>query len=193
MNGEFPQPNQGLQRDEDAPQPGDGAPQPGDGAPQPGDGAPQPGDGAPQPGDGAPQPGDGAPQPGGDAPPAGPSEIPPWCNCGNCRLMPTQMENKCCCARKLPCMSTTPLFQQLVLDANVLDIAMRYHKDVLALDDPRNNENFRHAAYRQYILWQYGRLGQGNRRVVPSCCVLAIRSRYPSPNGIYTGYRPSRI
>ena len=146
VNGEFPQPNQGLQHDEDAPQPRDDAPQPGDGDPQPDD----------------------------DATPAGPSEIPSWCNCGNCQQMPTQIENKCCCARKLP-------FQQLVLDANVLDIAMRYYEDVLALDDPHNNENFWHAAYRQYILWQYARLGQGNRRVVPSCCVLAIRSRYHLP------------
>jgi hypothetical protein len=86
-----------------------------------------------------------------------------------------------------------PLFHQLVLDGNVLDIAMRYREDVLVLDNARNNENFRHAAYRQYIIWQHGRLGQGNRRVIPSCCVLAIRARYPSPNGIYTGFRPARL
>ena len=131
-----------------------------------------------------PQPGPGTPTP---------DDTPDWCKCGLCRIMPTQAENKCCCIRNMPCISTTPLFQQLVLDGNVLDIAMRYREDVLVLDHPRNNENLRHTAYRQYVLWQHGRLGQGNRRVVPSCCVLAIRVRYPSPNGIYTGFRPARL
>ena len=120
-------------------------------------------------------------------------QIPDWCSCGLCRPMPTQVENKCCCNKKMACITTTPLFHQLVLDGNVLDLAMRYREDVLALDHPRNNENFRHAAYRQYVLWQHGRLGQGNRRVVPSCCVLAIRARYPSPNNMYTGFLPARL
>ena len=131
------------------------------------------------------QPGPGAPQPPAD-------DSPDWCNCGLCRVMPTQEENKCCCNTRMPCISIAPLFQQLVLDGNVLDLAMRYREDVLAIDHPRNNGNFRHTAYRQYVLWQHGRLGQGNRRVVPSCCVLAIRTRYPSPNGIYTGFCPTR-
>ena len=107
--------------------------------------------------------------------------------------MPTQEENKCCTRIVRPCISTTPLFLQLVLDPNVLDLAMRYREDVLVLGNVRNNENFRHAAYRQYVLWQHGRLGRGNRRVVPSCCVVKIRARYPSPNGMYTGYRPARL
>ena len=143
-----------------------------------------------------PQPDPEAPQRVAEAPPdpEAPVDGPPdWCNCGHCRAMPTQAENKCCCRRRLQCTSTLDLFQLVVLNGNVLDIAMRYREDVFALDHPRNNENFRHMAYRQYILWQHGRLGQGNRRVVPSCCVLAIRARYPFPNGIYTGYRPSRL
>ena len=121
------------------------------------------------------------------------NDTPDWFKCGSCRNMPTQTENKCCCSKKMPCITTMPLFHQLVLDGNVLDLAMRYRKDVLVMDHTRNNENFRHTAYRQYVLWQYGRLGKGNRRVVPSCCVLAIRLRYPSPNGVYTGYRPARL
>jgi hypothetical protein len=126
-------------------------------------------------------------------PPPPENESPNWCNCGQCREMPTQEENKCCCQTAMPCITTQPLFSQLVLDGNVLDIAMRYREDVLVVDHQRNNENFRHAAYRQFVLWQHGRLGKGNRRIVPSCSVLAIRSRYPSPNGFYVGYRPSRL
>ena len=121
------------------------------------------------------------------------NNLPEWCNCGHCANMPTQEENKCCAQVRRPCISRTNLFRQLVLDGNVLELQMRYREDVLVLDNHRNNENFRHAAYRQYVLWQHGRLGRGNRRVVPSCCVLAIRSRYPSPIGIYTGYMPARV
>lgn len=125
--------------------------------------------------------------------PQPPSEGPEWCFCGHCAQMPTQDENKCCAKRRMPCVTINPLFNQLVLDANVLDIAMRYREDILVMENHRNNENFRHAAYRQFVLWQHGRLGRGNRVVVPSCCVLAIRARYPSPNGVYTGFRPARL
>lgn len=118
---------------------------------------------------------------------------PDWCKCGRCQNMPTPLENRCCTGRRTSCITTTPLFRQLVLDANVLELAMRYREDVMVMDHARNNENFRHTAYRQYVLWQHGRLGKGNRRVVPSCCVMAIRLRYPSPNGLYTGFRPTRL
>ena len=135
--------------------------------------------------------GDGLPA---DPPNPPPNEnVPEWCKCGHCVVMPTQEENKCCTQSRRACVTTTTLFPQVVLDANILDIAMRYREDVLVLDNARNNENFRHAAYRQFVLWQHGHLGRGNRRVVSSCCVTAIRARYPSPNGIYTGYRPARL
>jgi len=47
---------------------------------------------------------------------------------------------------------------------------------------------FRLAAYRQYILWRYGKLGKGNRRVCPSCVVVVVRSVYPSADGVYMGF-----
>ncbi|CAB4029562.1 Hypothetical predicted protein [Paramuricea clavata] len=126
-------------------------------------------------------------------PPDHPNEDLAWCYCGACRSMPTQTENKCCCKRRMQCMTTMPLFQHIVLDANVLEIQMRYREDILAMAHHRNNENFRHAAYRQFVLWHHGKLGKGDRRVVPSCCVLAIRARYPSANGFYVGFRPARL
>lgn len=45
-------------------------------------------------------------------------------------------------------------FYTVVLDELVLEVAMRYHNDVLA--EPRDdniNRSRRHAAYRQYIMW----------------------------------------
>ncbi len=132
---------------------------------------------------------------GGDQPPSPDpdDDTPEWCNCGHCIVMPTQEENKCCTTVRRPCISRTNIFRQVVTDGNVLEIAMRYREDVLVLNNVRDNQSFRHAAYRQYVLWQHGRLGRGNRRVVPSCCVVAIRTRFPSPNGVYTGYRPARL
>ena len=32
-------------------------------------------------------------------------------------------------------------------------------------------------------------LGRGQRRVVPSCVVWAVRSHYPAPDGHYLGFK----
>ena len=50
-------------------------------------------------------------------------------------------------------------------------------------------ESFRKAAYRQFALWKYGKLGRGNRRVLPACAVRLIRQAYPSADGRYMGFR----
>ena len=81
------------------------------------------------------------------------NETPNWCYCDMCRNMPTQEENKCCCANQMSCITIQPLFSQLVLDGNALEIAMRFREDALVYDNHRNNEHFRHAAYRQFVLW----------------------------------------
>ena len=52
---------------------------------------------------------------------------------------------------------------------------------------------YRLAAYRHLVLWLNGHLGQGNRVPLPSCAVCKIRSRYPDPNGRYTGFKPTRL
>ena len=75
------------------------------------------------------------------------SNSPNWCKCGLCVAMPTQVENKCCTQSVRECITRNPLFHQIVLDGNILDVAMRYREDILAMEHPRNNENFRHAAY----------------------------------------------
>ena len=92
-----------------------------------------------------------SPQPPSPQPPSPPHHDahPEWCRCGNCREMATPVENKCCTRRRNACITHTQLFTQLVLDAHVLDVAMNYRADVMAANPNRDNDGFRHAAYRQ--------------------------------------------
>ncbi|XP_052213985.1 uncharacterized protein LOC127832518 [Dreissena polymorpha] len=132
---------------------------------------------------------------GGYHPPEG-AESPDWCVCGKCREMPTQAERICCEREPRHCFSLLPDFTVLVLDPAVLRLARLQRRDILLLDDADEEDPHkanRHAAYRQYILWAHGRLGVGNRRVIPSCCVWAIRDKYPNPFQIYVGFVPARL
>ena len=138
---------------------------------------------------------DSQPPPGPNPPPRGPHHpTPSWCRCAHCREMPTDIEKKCCKPRRNQrCISLTGEFARLCLDNMVLEIAMRVHEDLVADDPARNNAAYRHQAYRCYIYWQHGRLGQGNRRVIPSCVVWAIRTMWPEPTGIYKGFVPGGV
>ena len=93
------------------------------------------------------------------------------------------------CCRKRPCVTTQEFFESAVLDMNVLSIAIVNRSDVYADDPDYSPSSYRKAAYRQWILWNYGYLGRGQRRVVPLCVVWAVRKRYPAPDGYYLGFK----
>ena len=126
----------------------------------------------------------------GDPPAAGTPGVP-WCSCDNCRDMPTDREKVCCGHDH--CSSALGHFLQICLDEAYLRVHRQYWGDVTGLGNIRepgdDNREFRYAAYRHYIFWQYGSLGQGNRRVIPSCCVCKIRDKFPDPHGQYAGFQ----
>ena len=64
----------------------------------------------------------------------GPSESPgannnlSWCVCGRCRNMATPDENVCC--RNPRCLTTTDMFETIVLNRDVLSVAIVHRADV---------------------------------------------------------------
>ena len=71
----------------------------------------------------------------------------PWCVCGKSREMEQPNENICC--RKQPCICTTEYFTSVVLDTNVLSIAIVNRSDVYADDPDYSPASYRKSAYRQ--------------------------------------------
>ena len=78
------------------------------------------------------------------------------------------------------------------LDRENIQTAIRNLADTFVFAPMYENKAMRHAAYRQYVMWQHARLGSGRRLVTPSCYVWAVRNLYSPPTGVYTGFIPSR-
>ena len=113
--------------------------------------------------------------------------VPEWCKCGQCRTMPQEIENKCCNQRS--CVSLCRRFQKLCLDPEYLQLSIRNTNDIRNDRDDNSSRAFRKTAYRHFIIDKYGYLGKNKKMVCPSCCLLAIRRYYPSPTGVYMGFR----
>lgn len=117
--------------------------------------------------------------------------VPDWCKCGHCRQMPSEIENVCC--TKKNCITLTPLFYKLYLYPNILELRKLDRSNITNDCFDKSTQKFRKAAYRQFTLNEYGRLGRGNRKVIPSCVVWKVRSCYPSTTGVYMGFRVNNI
>jgi hypothetical protein len=129
------------------------------------------------------------PQPEPPAADPEPAAAVPWCICNHCRQMPTLIERKCCQCRET-CLAWRPEMDIAILNRTVLNLAINYHNDLM-LEEREEDENkcYRHQAYRQFVIWQHGRLGRGERRVLPSCVIWRIRDTFPDANGVYTGFK----
>ena len=67
------------------------------------------------------------------------------------------------------------LFLNICIDREVLTVAIHARCDIGVEEPDYASNSFRKAAYRQYILWRFGKLGRGNRKVYPACVVKVIR------------------
>ena len=117
------------------------------------------------------------------------SRSPSWCKCERCSVMEIEAMNVCCGKRPTACHTLEPMFNEGCLSEFALEIGQISYANSRAQAPRFNNENLRFIAYRNYIAWIHGLLGKGNRKPVPSCCVLQIRRCYPDPNNRYVLYK----
>ena len=113
--------------------------------------------------------------------------VPEWCKCGHCRSMLQEIENRCCKSRD--CVSRSRRFTKLCLDRDFLQLSIKSTCDIRNDRQDNSSRAFRKAAYRHYIIEEYGFLGKNKRKVCPSCCVWRIREHFPSATGVYMGFR----
>lgn len=116
-----------------------------------------------------------------------PQGTPDWCKCGKCRQMDNPVERVCCKLR--PCTTTTDAFYDVSLNLHVLSVCIINRSDYFGEDTEFTPSNYRKAAYCQYILYNHGYLGRGNRKVIPSCVIWKVRDHYPAPDSIYLGFK----
>ena len=79
----------------------------------------------------------------------------------------------------------------IITDPRVLALQRLYRNDIFARHGPSVkdiNKSHRYAAYTQFTLFKYGKLGARDRRAVPSYCTWFIRNKFPDPNGHYIEY-----
>ncbi|TNM90076.1 hypothetical protein fugu_004310 [Takifugu bimaculatus] len=122
-----------------------------------------------------------------------PQTVPPaWCKCDCCVLTPVPHEELCCRRSGGACITSSPLFELLVLRRSTLEAALLYRDPLDPLTGPGQTTTLRHCAYRQYIFWRFGEQADGSHPVIPSCCVWRIREEYPSLDRRYSGFRPEQ-
>ncbi|CAH3116508.1 unnamed protein product, partial [Porites lobata] len=89
--------------------------------------------------------------------------VPEWCKCGHCRRMSQEVENRCCNSRD--CVSLSARFRKLCLDPDYLQLSIKCSGDIRNDRQDNSSRAFQKAAYRRYIIEEYGYLGNHKRRV----------------------------
>ncbi|XP_042371259.1 P2X purinoceptor 7-like, partial [Plectropomus leopardus] len=117
---------------------------------------------------------------------------PAWCRCDRCAPSALPLEELCCRQSDGACITSSPLFEQLVLRRSLLEAVLLYRDPLSPLAGQGETAILRHCAYGQYISWRLGVPPENTLPAIPSCCVWRVRGEYPKPDGQYGGFRPDR-
>ena len=133
-----------------------------------------------------------------------------WCKCNCCSIMPKTVENFCCQEKAVEydeydaklteseskshtCITLLDDYNLNMLTEDVLKVDVaRYIEENWPLSDEeleRKHRLFRLVAYQRCTRWIFGILGKKNRRPLPACVYKSIRSKFESPDGIYTCFK----
>ncbi|XP_013870076.1 P2X purinoceptor 7 [Austrofundulus limnaeus] len=118
---------------------------------------------------------------------------PAWCKCDCCSASSLPQEELCCRRSEGVCITSSPLFQQLVLRRSLLEAVLLYRDPLGPPAGGVQTAALRHCAYRLYISWRFGVPPADTHPVIPSCSVWRIRKDYPNPGGEYSGFTPTRV
>lgn len=124
-----------------------------------------------------------------------------WCECDSCQIETREIDCLCCREEAalnekfdegdFQCIIESPRFSKMCLDEDILGNVLTGLHETRGdhLEEVPSNRSLRYAAYRQFSWWVFKRLGKNNRRVLPSCVLWKIRSKFPDPEGKYTKYK----
>ena len=119
------------------------------------------------------------------------------CLCQHC--LDVGVENhKLCCSREIEnlseqlkgeeCITATDAFLVVCTNKYVLGTALGAWHHMNGQMMEICNKSYRFIAYRQYIWWQYGKLGRGVRKRIPTCVLWKIRQTFPAADGVYVPF-----
>ncbi|XP_023250717.1 P2X purinoceptor 7 [Seriola lalandi dorsalis] len=118
---------------------------------------------------------------------------PAWCRCDCCTPSSLPQEELCCRRSDGACITSSPLFEQLVLRRPLLEAVLLYRDPLSPPADRGRTTALRHCAYTQYISWRFGDASNDTHPAIPRCCVQRVREEYSSPDGQYSGFRPANM
>lgn len=124
-----------------------------------------------------------------------------WCSCSRCAVLPSFVPDECRCCRDMGpkltriqrqgCITTHEEFPLVCLNLVMLRLAYFELHDRRFPMHHDMHRRYRYVAYRRFVRWVWGRLGRGNRFVLPSCVVGTIREAFPSEEE--TGFQYPRF